>query len=295
MEEGAEENYRKAGKIARSALERGAKKIKVGGSLLELAEWVEKEILSEADGLGFPANISRNEQAAHYSPGIGDTAVFGEDVVKFDVGSHVNGYVGDTALTVDLTGENGKLVEASEQALENVLAAIKPGVDSSELGGVIEDTIKSYGFEPVANLGGHVLGENVLHSGLTIPNVHTPGGWVLEEGMAMAIEPFASAGRGRVTEERRVEIFSVNSDEPTRNPDGRRIVAYANEHFPHFPFAERHLLPVCSGLKLKIALREIVSKEIFQTYPILADNGLVSQAERTVIVTSDGCEITTKV
>ncbi len=295
MEEGAEENYKKAGKIARSALERGAKKIKVGGSLLELAEWVEKEILSKADGLGFPANISRNKQAAHYSPGIGDDATFGEDVVKFDVGSHVNGYVGDTAMTVDLTGEHGKLVEATEQALENVLAAVKPGVNTSELGGIIEDTIRSYGFEPVENLGGHVLGKNVLHSGLSIPNVRTAGGWTLREGMAMAIEPFASAGRGRVTEESRVEILSVNSNEPTRNPDGRRVVAYANEHFPHFPFAKRHLLPAASGLKLKIALREIISKGIFTAYPVLVDDGLISQAERTIIVTKDGCDITTKV
>lgn len=289
-----EEDYHKAGKIARAALENGVKKIKVGASLLKLAEAVEEEIKEKASGLAFPVNISLNNQAAHYTPGIDDEAVFGKDIVKLDVGAHVNGFIGDTAMTVDLTGENGKLVEASEKALDEVIAAIKPGVESSELGRIVEQTIQSYGFEPISNLGGHILEKNVLHTGLTIPNVETGSGFVLEEGTAIAIEPFATMGKGHVTEQRRVEIFSVNTAEPTRNPEGRKIVDYANEWFPYFPFAERHLVPVCTGLKLKIALREIVSKEIFKTYPILSDDGLVSQAEKTVIVTSDGCEVTTK-
>lgn len=287
------EDYIKAGAIARQALKNGAKKIKIGASLLKIAEEIEAEIKSKAD-LAFPVNISLNEQAAHYTPGINDPAVFGKDIVKLDVGAHVNGCVGDTAITIDLTDENGKLVEASEQALNDVIAAIKPGVNTKELGAIAEKTIKSYGFAPISNLSGHVLGVNKLHTGLSIPSVASSTGFELKEGMAIAIEPFATMGKGRVHEERRIEIFSVNSDEPTRNPDGRKIVAYANKHFPHFPFAERHLLPVCSELKLKIALREIVSKEIFTPYPVLADTGLVSQAEKTILVTADGCEITTK-
>ncbi len=288
-----EADYKKAGKIAWAALVNGSKKVKVGASLLEVAESIEKEIKEKSDGLAFPVNISVNEQAAHFTPGINDEITFGEDVVKLDVGAHVNGFIGDTALTIDLTNENGKLVEASEKALEEVIAMIKPGVNTKDIGAVVEKTIEGYGFKPIANLSGHVLEQYMLHTGLSIPNIATSAGFVLEDGMALAIEPFASMGKGRIHEDRRVEIFSVNSDEPTRNSDGRKIVEYANEHFSEFPFAERHLLPVCSGLKLKIALREIVSKEIFTSYPILSDTGLVSQAEKTVLVTADGCEVTT--
>ena len=78
-----------------------------------------------------------------------------------------------------------------------------------------------------------------------------------------------------------------------RNPNARRVMEYVAEEYASFPFAERHLEKACKGLKLKIALREIVSKEAFTTYPILSDTGLVSQAERTVLVTADGCEVTT--
>ncbi len=289
-----EEDYHKAGKIAWEALQKGAKKVKPGASLLKAAESIEKEIMEKADGLAFPVNISLNNQAAHYTPGVNDDTVFGKDVVKLDVGAHVNGYVGDTAITIDLTGENSKLVEASEKALEELIAAIRPGVESPALGKIVGDTIEGYGFRPIANLGGHVLAQNLLHSGLSVPNIETGSGFALEEGMAIAIEPFASMGRGRVTEERRVEIFSLNKEGPVRNADARKVVAYASEHFPHFPFAERHLAGVCTGLKLKIALREIISREIFTAYPILIDTGLVSQAEKTVIVTADGCEVTTK-
>jgi len=289
-----EDDYRKAGRIAWQCLENGARLIKPGASLLGVAEAIEKDILSKADGLAFPVNMSLNNQAAHYTPGIEDSAVFGNEVVKLDVGAHVKGCIGDTAITIDLSGEHGKLVEASEKALDEAIAMIKPGVNSREIGAVIEATINKAGFRPIANLSGHVMEPYQLHTGLGIPNVAATAGFPLEEGMVIAIEPFASAGRGHVAEDRRVEIFSVNSDEQTRNPDGRKIVAYANKLYKNFPFAERWLTPACHGLSLKIALREIVSKEIFQPYPILIDSGLVSQAEKTIIVTADGCEVTTR-
>lgn len=289
-----EDYYMEAGRISYAALQAGAKKIKKGAKLLDITEAVEKKIKDLGGELAFPVNISQNERAAHYSCPDKDESVFGSDVVKLDVGAQIEGFIGDNAMTIDLTGKHAKLVKASEDALKNAVKAVAPGVKNTELGAIIQETIESAGFKPVENLGGHVLAKNVLHTGYTIPNMNHGTEFVIEEGMAIAIEPFASMGRGRVTEEREVQIFSIGKPRPVRNSDARKVLAYVAENHPFLPFSERKLAKVCSGFRLKAALRELVSKEVLESYPVLRDTDMVSQAEWTVLVTGKGCEITTK-
>lgn len=289
-----EDYYFEAGKISQVALQAGAKKIKKKAKLLDVTEIVEKKIKDLGGKMAFPVNISQNERAAHYACPVDDESVFGNDVVKLDVGAHVNGFIGDNALTVDLTGKNAKLVKASEDALKNAVNALAPGVKNTEVGAIIEETIEKAGFKPVENLSGHVLRQNLLHSGLSIPNVEWGTEFTIEEGMAIAIEPFASMGRGRVTDERLVEIFSLDKPKPVRNADARKVLALVIENYPFMPFTERWLSKACTGFRLKVALKELVSRGVFDSYPVLHDTGLVSQAEWTVLVTKDGCEVTTK-
>ncbi len=288
------EDYREAGRLTSEALAKGAKLIKPGALLLDVAEAVEKHIMAKAK-CAFPCNISIGNQAAHYTPCLDDDKVFGEkDVVKLDCGAQVNGYIGDSAVTVDISGENSELVAAAREALDAAIALAKPGANSSDLGAAIEKVIEGKGFKAVRNLTGHVLRQGFLHTGPTIPNVSTASGWEFEEGMAMAIEPFATMGRGSVSEERAVEIFSLENMRPVRNADARKIIAFVEEEFGLLPFAERWLAPVASGLRLKMALRELMQKGVFHSYPVLSDTGTVSQAEHTIIITPDGCEVTTK-
>ncbi len=288
------EDYKAAGQLTAEALTKGAKLIKPGGLLLDVAEAVEKHISAKAK-CAFPCNISIGNQAAHYTPSLNDDKVFGDsDIVKLDCGAQVNGYIGDSAVTVDLSGGNSALVEAAREALDAAIALAKPGAKSNELGAAIQEAVERRGFKPVRNLTGHVLRQGFLHTGLTVPNISTASGWELEEGMAMAIEPFVSMGRGSVSEERTVEIFSLDRMQPVRNAEARKLVAFVEEEFGLLPFAERWLAPVASGLRLKAALRELMQKQVFHSYPVLSDTGLVSQAEHTIIITADGCEVTTK-
>ena len=98
------QSYLKAGRTAAEALHYGRSLIKPGVTYYEVAEAVEAKIRQLGCDLAFPCNISRNEIAAHYTPPAGDETVFTEnDIIKLDVGAQHNGYVGDNALTVDLT------------------------------------------------------------------------------------------------------------------------------------------------------------------------------------------------
>lgn len=292
MEKQELENYLKAGRIA-SSVKAGARKgIRPGQSLLEIAEKIEKEIIEEGARPAFPVNLSVNENAAHYTPKIKDALVLGEkDLLKVDIGVHCEGFIADCAFSIDFSGESQKLVEASEKALENALSIIKPGLEIGKIGAEIERTIKSFGFEPVYNLSGHGLAEFETHSFPTIPNHTNHDSKVLEDGMAFAIEPFATNGQGHVSEGNDVEIFALKSPQNCRNATARSIVEFALEEYKTLPFAERWIQAALkpSEFERRVALKELMQRGILHQYPVLHEQKekLVSQAETSIII-SDG-------
>ncbi|VVC04797.1 Methionine aminopeptidase [Candidatus Burarchaeum australiense] len=298
MEKDVLEKYVKAGAIAGKAVRTGITMIKPGVRLLEVAEKVEQIVMEEGARCAFPVNISINEDAAHYTPAFGDERVFGEmDIVKLDVGAHVNGYIGDTALCVDLSGERGKLVEASAAALEAAIASIKPGVTAVEVGGAIEDEIRGRGFKPIENLTGHHVECYELHADGEIPNVRRGAKTLLEEGQVYAIEPFATDGAGSIAEGEFVEIFCFNEPVPVRMRESRRAMMFIEKQYGTLPFAERWLRrEFKSKLLLEAALRELVVSGALRQYPVLTEvkKGMVSQAEHTILVEKDGARVLTK-
>src|SRR3989338_1193494 len=103
------DNFKKAGKLTAKVREDGKRLIVPGESLFDVAESVEKFMAEAGIRMGFPANISLNNAAAHFTPEIGCETLLGEkDVVKLDIGGQVEGCVGDTACTIDLSDEWGK-------------------------------------------------------------------------------------------------------------------------------------------------------------------------------------------
>jgi methionyl aminopeptidase len=283
--------YRDAGRIAAAILKEGAKSIQVGKSYLELVESIEARVIYEGAELAFPLNVSLNEDAAHDTASAGDTRIFSRgDVVKLDLGVQIDGYIADTATTIDL-GNNSHLLQASEEALEAAIRAIRPGVTAGVLGEAIQGEIERRGYRPIANLTGHGLDRYILHRSPTIPNISTMGGPVLEEGMVFAIEPFATTGSGRVGEKTRREIYSQISKKPVRITSARTVLETVKGRHS-LPFARRWLL----DRKLDIALPALVRSGNLHEYPVLADipGSLVSQHEHTVMVTADGCIVTTR-
>jgi methionyl aminopeptidase len=283
------EKYRLAGRILSDVRAEAAKMVTVGESLLKVAEFTENLIREKGGEPAFPVNISRNDEAAHSTPSFNDKAVFGNDMVKLDIGVHIDGYIADTAITVDLSG-NPKLVEAAQAALEEAIKFIHSGVNTSDIGGVIEDTIGSFGFKPISNLTGHGLAQYIQHAPPAIPNKRTPGGVVLKTGDIVAIEPFATNGAGRIRNAGNAEIFHIVSDRPVRHPSARALMRDL-EKYKTLPFAKRWL-----GERVDFAIIQLVKADIIQAYPILKEvqGGLISQAEHTIIVTEDGCEVITR-
>ncbi|MFV9676428.1 MAG: type II methionyl aminopeptidase [Methanosarcinales archaeon] len=286
------ENYRRAGVILVEVRKEATGLIKDGGSLLEVAEFVENNIREKGGEPAFPCNISRNEEAAHATPSIDDQTVFGkDDLVKIDIGVHIDGYIADSAITVDLSGNYDGLVKAAEAALDEAIKIIRDGVSTIEIGEVIGNTIKERGYKPVVNLSGHGLSRYDSHAPPTIPNVKYEHGVTLHENNVVAIEPFATDGGGKVVESGNAEIFSLIKPKPIRTREAKKLLDEI-KNYQGLPFAKRWL----PRERLELALRTVENAGILRDYPVLREEekGMVSQAEHTVIIKKDGCEVITK-
>jgi methionyl aminopeptidase len=286
--------YVQAGIIAREAREFGVTNVKAGGSSLELANAIEDLIRRRGGECAFPVNIGVNEVAAHYTPSMNDDLHFKTgDVVKIDVGAHVEGYPADTAASVEVgTRNHTSLIEAAKDALRICIEMVAPGTTVSAIGGAVSRTIRSAGFRPVENLTGHSMEKFNLHAGLSIPSIDTKDMSALAEGMVVAIEPFSTDGKGKVKGSARGSIYRIVRERkaPKEVSD---LFGKIKSHFGTFPFAGRW----CDQLGQDAAqhLSKMVRLGMIMSYPVLTEvgHGVVAQAEHSVIVTKDGCRVLT--
>ena len=298
MEKEEMENYVKAGRILQSAKKKAQQLVKPGASLLEVAEKVEGFIESEGGKPAFPINLSLNNCAAHYTPSSNDESVFsGKDVVKADIGVHIEGYAADSAITIDLSGEFGKMLEASNNALEAALSVAKPGMEVGKIGAEIEAVIKKAGFRPIENLCGHRIEQWIVHSSPSIPNVASRDTRKLEAGNVYAIEPFATNGTGKVRDGVQAEIFGFDKAVPMRSIEARKMIRHIEDNYKTLPFAERWIAKELrqGEFARKVALRELLKMKAIHAYPMLveAPKANVTQAESCFIVEERGIKILT--
>jgi methionyl aminopeptidase len=297
-EEAPEEKYRRAGRIAHQVRDEVAPIIKVGARVLDICEKAEARILELGGRVAFPTNVSINEVAAHYSSPENDPMSIQEgDIVKLDIGVHVDGYIADTALSVSFNPAFDRLVEASREALSKGLELVKPKANAKDIGKTIEDTIRSYGYRPIRDLSGHQLGEYLLHGAKSLPNIAVPHGATIEEGEAYALETFATTGTGSVHQTGQYFIFSLLPQRIALRSNGaREIVRLVAREFRSLPFSRRYLTKHVSKLSLALGLRELITNGALRQYSVLADikGSHVAQTEDTFLVTKDGVEITTR-
>jgi methionyl aminopeptidase len=294
------DNYIRAGQIAAQVRENARKKNHVGRTLSEICDSIESEINELGGQPAFPVNISLNEIAAHYTAEPDDQIVIKDtDVVKIDLGVHIDGYVADTAVTISYDSKYDQLIKIAELSLYEATKIAKLATKSSEIGKTIENTITYNGLKPIQNLSGHSLERYVIHAGKSIPNIKTYGpSFSLMPNQAYAIEPFVTTkdGLGIVYEGKIRNIFSLVSRKPTKNKDTDEFIIYLWNRFKTLPFALRWLVNDFAESKTREMLDYLVKKKNIRSYPILVEgnNKIVSQAEHTVFISENLSYIITK-
>jgi len=287
------EKHRQAGEVIKKVVAESRELITEGTKLLDIAQFIEGKIKEYGAEVAFPVNLSVNEVAAHYSPPAADeTFLSKSDYIKVDIGCHIDGYIADTAYTIKVGEPEDELMKAAQEALHNAISMIRAGVKTGDIGKTIEETITSSGFRPIENLTGHGLSQYSIHGPPTIPNIDTGSKVTLKEGDTIAIEPFATTGVGKVVDDERVYIFSFLNPRPLRLDSAKKLMYHIQKTYPKLPFAERWVVKDKKG---EFLLRMLIKNGIIFPYHILKEKtgAPVTQAEHSVIVTEDGCEVFT--
>jgi len=292
------EDYLKAGKIAGEVRENVRKKDWIGSTLEEICEYVESEIIKRGAKCAFPVNTSLNEVAAHYTAEPNDPkTVSDSDLIKIDLGAQINGYIADTAVTVNYDPQYDSLVQTAENALQSAMSMIKVGVKSKDVGRKIQNTIMDMGFKPIANLSGHSLDQYTIHAGKTVPNMWSIGSFDFSEDEAYACEPFVTAknGLGFVRNGKIKNIFALASRKRTKDDEADKVQEYIWNNFNMLPFALRWLLKEWEEKEARKLLDVLIKKKVVKAYAILveASGKTVAQAEHTFSPTQTGVTVTT--
>jgi len=292
------EDYLKAGKIAGEVRENVRKKDWIGSTLEEICEYVESEIIKRGAICAFPVNTSLNEVAAHYTAEPNDPkTVSDSDLIKIDLGAQINGYIADTAVTVNYDPQYDSLVQAAENALQAAMSMIKVGVKSKDVGRKIQNTIMDMGLKPIANLSGHSLDQYTIHAGKTVPNMWTIGSFSFSENEAFACEPFVTTKNalGFVRNGKIKNIFALASRKMTKDDEANKLLEYIWNNFNMLPFALRWIVKEWEEKEARRLLDFLIKKKAVKAYAILVEaNGkTVAQAEHTFIPTQTGVTVTT--
>ena len=298
LDEEALEKYRFSGRILRETRQVMKDFVKEGMPVIEICEKAEAFIREKGGRPAFPCNVSINEVAAHYtSPPEDKKRIPKDSIVKLDMGVQVDGYVTDTAVSISFHNEYNNLVDTVEQALGQVIDIIHPGMKTSEIGSMVERTIKSRGFKPISNLTGHDVGRYIIHAGTSIPNVSHVSFSRIKLGKVYAIEPFVTLSEaiGRVINGEEMTIFRLRKHKSLKNPHSRQLLKAIKSNFKTLPFAERWIHDKIPKEHYRKAFQELLTSKALMGYPtfVEASGKPVAQAEHSVLMVKDGCEVLT--
>ena len=295
MEEQTINDYKKAGEIAKKITVYAKSIIQPDMPLVEIAQKIHTEIIKQGAKPAFPVNLSIDDIAAHYHPTI-DDKIKSSGLLKVDIGIHINGFIADTAFSIDLTPDNKykELIDANEQALDNALKLLNKNPTLNEIGKEIQKTLENKGFSPVINLSGHGLEQYEIHAGITIPNYANGNQKKIEQG-AYAVEPFATTGEGKIIEGPSSNIYALINPKNVRSPTARKILEYIMDEYKTLPFSLREIQEKF-GPMARLAIRQMTQENILHEFPQLVEKSHqpVSQAEHTFIKTNKEIIITSK-
>jgi len=202
------EKMRAAGRLVGEVLTALTPSVVPGVTTAELDEVAEK-MIADAGAIpafkgyhGYPATIcsSINEEVIHGIPS-GQRVLREGDILSIDVGASLEGYFGDSAITVpvgQVSEEAARLLTVTEEALYKAIEVARPGGRVSDIGHAVQKHVEAYGFSVVREFVGHGIGQK-MHEEPQVPNYGEAGrGPRLAEGMVLAIEPMVNAGKPEV-------------------------------------------------------------------------------------------------
>lgn len=284
--------------------------IKPGVKLVDICSLIENKIKKDTskfgnqinNGIAFPTGISINEVAAHWTPSLNDTKILKEtDICKIDYGVHINGWIIDSAFTVNYQEKYNPLLDASKDAVNQVIKNMGCDMLISELSEIAEETVKSYEIEidgvmkpilPINNLTGHSIDRWNIHSGKFIPSVKHNSNIRIEGDEFFAVEVFTSTGNGTTTMQLPSNHFMLNQNYKKYNrfkfKRTNKLLNLIEKNFKTLAFCPRFIEKI-DKTNYNMCFDELINTRTINSYPPLVDipNCMTAQFEHTIYISED--------
>lgn len=246
-------------------------------------------------GIAFPCSIAVNEVCGHFSPLPEDsTKLKTEDVVKIEVGAHIDGFPSGCAHTITIGGkQKGKQADVILAAHNAFLAAtrsIKPGALNQDVTAKIQAVCEAYGVEPLQGVLSHKTKKHLNDGNEVIINKETPEqrveDWEFAPGDVIGLDIYATTGDGMGRQaETRTTVFKRQLDMQynLKSKKSREFFSVVNKKFPTLPFSIRGFEDVTGA---KVGVKECLEHELLMDYPVLTDKAgeFVAHFKGTVVV-----------
>lgn len=313
--------YKAAAEITNFALEHVISEIKPGAKVVDICtkgdEFITEKCVKAFNkknqkgerlekGLAFPTCISVNSTVCHFSPVASDETVLAEgDVVKIDLGCHIDGFIAVAAHTVycqadaaaPVKGAAADVITACSTAVEAAVRMMKPGMKTSDIPEVIQKVADAYGVTPVEGVLSHQIKRFVIDGNKVVLEKPTPEmkveEAVFEENEVFALDIAFSTGEGKpkVLDEKHTTVYkrALDKEYNLKMKASRYVFSEINKKFPTMPFTIRVLE---DAGRARLGLVECLNHELLHAYPVLHEkNGeLVAHFKTTVLITANGVD-----
>ncbi|KAK2956260.1 putative Proliferation-associated protein A [Blattamonas nauphoetae] len=312
------EKYKTCAQITNDALAKAVAACTPGRPILEIADLADKHLLTETGkiynqmtddgpiekGIAFPTSIAINECVGNYSPEDTETRTLKDgDVVKIDLGCHIDGYCTCASHTVlvsatPVTDRRADCITAAHAAATAAIRMLRPGNKTQDITAMIGKIAKVYEVSPVEGVLSHQLKRFVIDGHKVISNAASPErpapDSVIEEGDVICLDIVMSTGTGKeprqMADRFKPTIFkhAVEESYMLKLKASRTVFSEISSKFSTFPFTTRML----ETKNPRVGLKEMLEHNMLETYPqIFEKNGeFVAQFKATVMVTPRGID-----
>ncbi|KAJ6812482.1 ERBB-3 BINDING PROTEIN 1-like [Iris pallida] len=306
--------YKSAAEIVNRALQLVLKECKPKAKIVDICEKGDAFIREHAGnmyknvkkkierGVAFPTCVSVNNILCHYSP-LGGEEIFLEenDIVKIDMGCHIDGFIAVVAHTHVLqegpvTGRAADVIAAANTAAEVALRLVRPGKKNKDVTEALQKVAAAYDCKIVEGVLSHQLKQFVIDGNKVILSVANPDTRVddaeFEENEVYAVDIVTSTGEGKpkLLDERQTTIYkrAVDKNYHLKMKSSRFIFSEISQKFPIMPFTARAL----EEKRARLGLVECVNHDLLQPYPVLHEKpgDLVAHIKFTVLLMPNGSD-----
>lgn len=308
--------YKMAGDIANRVIQAVIAKCVAGASVRELCTTGDKLLIDETvkvfkkekelkKGIAFPTCLSVNNCICHFSPLASDTDVELKDgdVVKIDLGAHVDGFIAAVAHTVvvgsspstKVTGRKADVLLAAHYASEAALRLMKPGTENHAVTSVVQTVAESYKCKPIEGMLSHQLKQFEIDGEKSIiqnPNEiqrkeHEKTTFELHEVYAIDVLVSSGEGVGREMETRTTVFKKTNETYMLKMKASRALFTEVSSKCGTMPFSLRNLE---DEKKARMGVVECVSHKLLEPFHVLYEkpNEIVAQFKFTVLLMPNG-------